>query len=907
MARAETALETSAALNGDSAAAAWSQPEPDLLQSLRVQAETGLTHAEAAARQVRFGPNVLRSTERRRAPAILLDQLKSLVVLLLFAAAVLSLMLGETLESAAILTVIVLNTLIGFVTEWKAVRSMEALRELGQVDTVVRRESRLTKITADGLVPGDILLLEAGDVVTADARLLESANLEVGESALTGESIPVSKQLGALPEQTPVMERSNMLFKGTAIAGGSATAVVVATGLNTELGRISQLVAEAQALDTPLEKRLRALGQRLVAFVAAIAVLVAVAGVITGRELWLAIEVAIALAVAAIPEGLPVVATIALARGMWRMAKRNALIARLSAVETLGATNVILADKTGTLTENRMTVTTLALPGITVDVAGAGLDLAGEFVSEGQSLDSATTHAVDELLTAAALCNNASITLEEANPVAVGDPTEVALLVAAAKRGLDRPTLLREHPEQRECAFSTTLRAMATFHGAAGQLLVAVKGAPESVLKMCRHLRAETGTVPFAAEELQAWTEKADQLATLGLRTLAIATKTTASTEEDPYGDLTLLGLVGILDPPRTGIREALLRCREAGIRVVMVTGDHLATARTVARQLGLIEPSAPQTAVVDARHLDAGSDARLLKDTAVIARATPEQKLDLIALFQKAGNVVAMTGDGVNDAPALKQADIGIAMGIRGTQVAKEAAAMVLQDDDFSTIVEAIAQGRTIYGNIRKFVVYLLSCNFSEILVISLATLAGAPLPLLPLQILFLNLVTDVFPALALGVGEASPAQMRRGPRPSAEPIVTMPLWSLMLGYGAVLSATVLGAMAIAVYGLGFNEAEAVSVSFCTLALAQLWHAFNMRDSGSHWLRNEITLNPWIWAALALCVVLILCAVYVPLLGDVLGLVDPGPDGWLLIVCASLIPLLADAAIRALLPRPPV
>ncbi|MEQ9563523.1 MAG: cation-transporting P-type ATPase, partial [Woeseiaceae bacterium] len=650
---------------------------------------------------------------------------------------------------------------------------------------------------AEELVPGDILILEGGDIVTADLRIIEGSRLQADESTLTGESIPVAKQADPLPSETALTERSNMLFKGSAVTRGAGTAVVVATGLDTELGRISRLVTAAKSQITPLEHRLNALAARLVRAVLVIAVLVAVAGAFKGQDTVLAIEVAIALAVAAIPEGLPIVATIALARGMWRMSKRHALISRLSAVETLGAANIILTDKTGTLTENRMTVTCLHLGDAMVSVEGTGLETRGMFRSNREEISPDEFERIDEMLTMAALCCNAELNVgTTGEPESIGDPTEIALLVVAAKRNLFRHELLRAMPRVREESFDTQTKSMATYHQCESVLRVAVKGAPEAILGYCTDVRTAYGTAAMSDEERAAWLKRAASYGEQGLRTLAIASREAQNASEMPYKNLTLLGLVAMEDPPRHGVKAAIDRCRSAGISVVMVTGDHAATARNIGNELALVTPESGPECFLDARTQlppAATPDDEVLRQAKIISRATPEQKYDLIDRYQQLGHVVAMTGDGVNDAPALRKADIGVAMGLRGTPVAREAAHIILQDDEFATIVEAVSLGRAIYANIRKFVVYLLSCNIGEILIVSIATLAGAPLPLLPLQILFLNLVTDVFPALALGVGGGSKQLMDVGPRPADEPVLTRMHWIRILAYGAVMAATVL------------------------------------------------------------------------------------------------------------------
>jgi len=904
----------------------WARTADEVIEQLDVDPSRGLSTAEIARRTRRYGPNRLRHTERMQALAILSEQFKSVVILLLIGAAALSLVFGDLLESAAIVVVIFINTAIGFATELRAVRSMEALRKLARVDTTVRRDGMVRKVPAEALVPGDVVVVEGGDIITADMRLVTASKLEADESALTGESVPVGKAVAPLVAETHLAERANMLFKGTALTRGSGEAVVSATGLATELGQISRLVEEAEAAETPLEKRLDALGQRLVWVTLALAALVAGAGLVAGRETALAIEVAIALAVAAIPEGLPIVATIALARGMWRMARRNALIARLSAVETLGATSVILTDKTGTLTENRMTVVGLELEGGAVEIGGTGLDTDGDFTTASGPLADRQAALVDELLIAAVLCNNASLTADvakrapltrdcgdissTAQPVAaVGDPTEVALLVAAAKRGFSRAQFVDSLPEIREEAFDSDTQMMATYNGIPGQVQVSVKGAPEAVLECCDRIRTPDCEIDMDPDALATWRRRAEQMAARGLRTLAVGIKQEQGQAAAPYEGLELLGIMGLLDPPRAGVAEAIDACQDAGIRVVIVTGDHPATAGYVATEIGLIVGDQTPSTCLDARTAPdfkalTGADRKALLDTPIIARATPRQKLDLIEAYQQRDHVVAMTGDGVNDAPALKKADIGVAMGVRGTQVAKEAAAMVLQDDEFSTIVAAVAQGRAIYNNIRKFVIYLLSCNISEILVVALATFAGAPLPLMPLQILFLNLVTDVFPALALGVGEGAPALMEKRPRLANERLLKGAHWALVGAYGALISVVVLMAMYLGLTRFDMNEERIVTVSFLTLAFAQLWHVFNLRDNPQRWLRNEVVANPWVWSAVVFCTGLVLTAVYVPTLAEVLSLSTPTANEWMLILTMSLLPLLAGPPLRAVVGR---
>ena len=888
---------------------AWSKSAADALTGLQVDPLLGLQTGEVMNRRRRFGPNLLQAAKRRSVLSILADQFKSVVILLLAVAGVLAFLFADVAEGLAIFAVIAINSSIGFVTEWRAIRSMEALRRLGSVETVVMRDGNVQEIPAGQLVPGDIVILDGGDIVTADMRLIEAAKLQADESTLTGESLPVAKQTQALTVDTPLMERNNFVFKGTAITRGSGKGVVVGIGASTELGRISKLVTEAEAHQTPLQRRLDALGRKLAWAVLAIGFLIAIVSILVGRDTLLSIEVGIALAVAAVPEGLPIVATIALARGMWRIAQRNALVGRLSAVETLGATSVILTDKTGTLTENRMTVTRIRLADdIEVSLEDAAESSDGKFRVKSGSLERESAQMLDRLLTTAALCSNASLRVgPDGDHVSVGDPTEVALLVAANRRGIRREQVLNRWPEVHEIAFDPGTKCMATLHCGGSGIRVAVKGAPEAIIPLCATVQTRSGAISLTDGDREVWLDHARHLADRGLRTLAVAEKMTAHESDEPYASLVLLGVVGLEDPAREGVKDAIDRCHSAGVSVVMVTGDHAATARNIGIELGIVESTADTRQFVNGTELDelfSQASNEELVAAQVFSRVTPEQKLKLIDFYQHQGSVVAMTGDGVNDAPALKKADIGIAMGIRGTAVAKEAAAMVLQDDEFDTIVAAIAHGRAIFENIRKFVVYLLSCNISEVLIVTLATVAGAPLPLLPLQILFLNIVTDVFPALALGVGPGSGKLMENRPRPAEEPVLTPAHWLSIGLHGTVISICVLAAMAVAVLYLKFDTVHAVTVSFCTLALAQVWHVFNMRGDPRRIFKNEITRNIWIWVAIVICVALVVIAVYMPLLSGLLELSDPGASGWLLIIVASFMPLLLGPVVRHIATR---
>ncbi|MEZ5558091.1 MAG: cation-transporting P-type ATPase [Pseudomonadales bacterium] len=860
-----------------------------LLGALATSIDAGLDTADARRRRRRSGLNVLVTRPPRAWYRILLDQFASLMVGLLGVAALLALFLGQLLESASVVAVILLNAAIGYVTELRAVRSMEALRSLSVTRVNVRRHGRLTSIPARGLVPGDIVVLDAGDVVSADLRLLETSKLQINESVLTGESMPVNKQVDAVPASAALPERLSMAYSGTAVTRGSAVALVIATGMDTELGRIADLVSSAAPAATPLEARIDQLSRQFMWIALALAAAVGIAGAFAATDPYVMIEAAIALAVATVPEGLPMVATLALARGMWRMARRNALIERLSAVETLGSTTVILTDKTGTLTQNRMTVTDLVLATGTHMEAGSK----GVHAADGSLPDQQDQRLLNEAALVAALCSNAELSGGDL----VGEPMEVALLALALGISPDLEQRCLAYPELAEIAFDPERKMMATLHRAPeGDVWFAVKGAPGAVIRSCERLAGSSGLLDAAMSD--SWLRRAEALAAQGLRVLALAAKRTPVQQDTPYSGLTLLALVGLSDPPRDDVADAIRACRQAGIRVVMVTGDHAGTAMHIAAATGLAEEQG--AVVVEGDELGTATQLDAFLDAPVFARVTPAQKLALIEAFQRRGEVVAMLGDGVNDAPALRKADIGIAMGRRGSQVARQASDMVLSDDRFGSIVQAVFQGRVIFGNIRRFIIYLMSCNLSELLAVGLAALVGAPLPLLPLQILYLNLVTDVFPAFALGAGEGEPAIMRRPPRPPSEPLLARRHWLQIAAGALVIAAATLSAFALCLTVLRMPPAQAVTVSFLTLALAQVWHVFNVRARGSSLVSNEITRDPFVWGAVVLCGVLIALPVYTPVLGTILGLALPGPAGIGIALAFSFVPLLVGQIERS-------
>jgi Ca2+-transporting ATPase len=820
----------------------------EALAALATEPESGLTRLEAARRLSRVGPN--RVADYRDPPLwrLVLDQFRSLVVLLLLAAASVAWVLAEQVEAVAILAALAINAAIGFGSEWRARRSLARLRSLAVPQALVRREGRTVHIPASELVPGDIVLLEAGGHVPADLRLIRSTALRVTEAALTGESEAALKDADApVAPDAPLAERPTMVYLGTAVVAGSGLGVVTATGVATELGRIGQLVALAGERETPLERQVEQLGRRLIGLTLAICALVGVVGILHGEPIGLMLETAISLAVAAIPEGLPAVTAVALAAGLWRLARAGALVRRLSAVETLGGATVICADKTGTMTANRMSVAHLVVDDRAITVGGSGTVA---FAEDGRPITPASDPPVARLLTVGSLVNDASIESGPAGPRVQGDPTETALVTAAMAAGLDPAALRRAWPRRREIPFDPATRLMATLHDAPdGRQVLCVKGAPGVIVERSRRHESGGGTIVLDDEGRSRVLEANRALAARGTRVLALAWRPEGWPSGDRVDDLTLLGLVALTDPPRPGVQEAIARCRQAGIRTVMLTGDQRLTAEAVGRDLGL-------------------------PPDAVRSRVSPEQKLALVEALQADGDVVAMTGDGVNDAPALARADIGIAMG-RGTDVAREAADLVLTDDNFSTIVRAVEEGRVIYANLRKVIRFLFSCNLSEIATIFVAILLGYPTPLLPLQILWVNLVTDILPAMALVRDPAEPDIMRRAPRDPREALVTWRFGRATLLEGILLAAGVLSAYLLAVSRAGVGP-RAGTVAFVALVIVHPLQAMHCRSDHLPWWR--LPANGLSWGALAALLAMQWLAVTWPPLG---GLLDTTSLDW--------------------------
>jgi Ca2+-transporting ATPase len=866
-----------------------------VIEALNVDPSKGLRGDDVDRRRAQYGANAIQKIRPRPAWRMLVDQFTSLVIGLLAVAAAVAWATGDHLEAIAILVVLVINAIVGFATEWQAGRALDALRRQARTITRVRRGGFEENIDAEELVPGDIVVLNAGDRVPADARLVEAARLQVEESALTGESTTVEKGVEPVAIDTPLTERRSMLYLGTGIAAGRAIALVVATGLQTELGRIGHLVATSQKERSPLERRLTDLGRRLVYIVLVIAALVMVTGWLRGDGLWMMLEVGISLAVAAVPEALPAVTTLILAMGVLRLARQRAIIRRLSAVETLGSATVICADKTGTLTENRMTVREYYL----ADDRTIEVDKDRDRVDGDELLEQAVRVGV--------LCNEASFNAAAGDEMrTIGDPTETALLVVADALVLDVAHERSAHPKLAEQPFQTSTKRMTTLHRkSGGGHLAALKGAPSVVLEACRTYATEAKEVRAMDDDAKTRFAAANErMAARALRVLALAVK---HFEEEPgeasedalESGYTFLGFVGMIDPPRPGVAEAIRQAALAGIRTVMLTGDQLSTASAIAHELGIGAKAQPRA--LHARDLigaDQGQIAEMARSTDVFARVSPEDKLRIVEALQASGEVVAVTGDGVNDAPALKRANIGIAMGQRGTEVAKEAADVVLADDNFATIVRAVEGGRTIYANITKFVHLMFSKNLGEVLTIFPAIAIGWPLPLLPLQILWINLVTDVFPGLALALEPTTPGVMQQRPHSQSSGFLSRPFLVLIGWQGAMLAAINLAAYAWALsrYGAG---AHARTIALLVLVSGQLGHLFNCR-SRTRSAFEGLFSNPFVWIAAGIMLALQLLAVYFAPLARVLDTARLSPFDWVVAALAILLPIVIVEVTKA-------
>jgi P-type Ca2+ transporter type 2C len=867
----------------------------EALRLLESSADQGLSTAEAARRLSAQGPNELQTARRVSAWNVLLDQFKNALIIILLVAVVFSAFLGHAIEALAIAIIALFAVLLGFYQEFRAERALEALRQMAAPTASVLRGGLEHNVPAREVVTGDIIFLRTGDKIPADGRLIEAVNLQTEEAALTGESVPVEKQIASPSDgEIALGERKNMVYGGTMVSYGRGRAVVVATGMNSEFGKIAKLLESVETARTPLQENLDRVGKLLARAALAIVVVIVLLGLLRGQPLLEIVIFGIALAVAVVPEALPAVVTISLAIGVQRMVKRNALIRRLPAVETLGCVSVICSDKTGTLTKDEMTVRKVYVAGQMVNVSGSGYEPVGDFILNNEVVEPAGP--LIDLLQAAALSSDATLSriggqrdggdASHESWSVKGDPTEGALVVVAVKAGLDKAQLEMKFPRRGEIPFSSESKRMTTLHAAPEGAVAYAKGAPEIILKSCSRFVRASGVAKLEAAERDSIMSVAQSMAQDALRVLAVAYKP-AATLEDAEGEMIFSGLFGMIDPPRPEVKAAIGTCRQAGIRPIMITGDHPTTATAVARELGLLNNNAN---VITGAQFDAISDSefeRTVEDLSVYARVSPAHKLRVITAWQNRGHFVAMTGDGVNDAPALKKANIGIAMGITGTDVSKEAADMTLMDDNFASIVAAVEEGRGVFENIKKYLMFLLSANLGEIVILAGAALIGWPLPLSAVQILYVNLATDGLPALALAVDPPEPDLMRRPPRDPRVGIFTRPVLTLMAA-GGLWSALV----NLSMFGWAMNSGrsldESMTMVLVALVLIEFFKAYNYRSDRRSVFHRPLA-NKWLNWAIGWETVLLVAVVYLPFIQKPLGTFKLPFGDWLVVTGIAL------------------
>jgi P-type Ca2+ transporter type 2C len=886
----------------------WHLSVEGISRKLETDVKAGLSAAAADGRFWTIGPNELREKKGRGPLAIFLDQFKGLIIWVLIAAALVSGFLKEWVDALAILAIVILNAVLGLAQEYRAEKSLAALKKLSAPSSKVVRDGTARLVPARELVPGDLIEVEAGDHVPADSRVIwHTSNFAVQEASLTGESMPVNKTDIALAEKDiPLAERANILYMGTSVVSGKARAFVVETGMQTELGRIAGLIQDIRKETTPLQRKLEEFGKWIIYLCFFLVAIVFGLEILRGGKVLDMFLTSVSLAVAAIPEGLPAVVTIALALGVQRMVKRHVLIRKLPSVETLGCATVICSDKTGTLTKNEMTVRAVWTSKGAFEVMGSGYDPFGSFRKEGDSFDPQTSPDLMKALSVGVLCNNARFGLVDGRTSVFGDPTEIAILSAAAKAGVWKEEEEGTFELVEEIPFDSERKKMSIVRRAEQDMVVFTKGAPDLLLKDCDSILEDGLVRPLGEADRGRIMAANDGYSGQALRVLAVAYR---NLDREPHSyvaetierDLTFAGLVAMIDPPRPEVREAIAKCRTSGIRTVMITGDHKNTAVAIARELGFYgDDSCALTGEDVDRLTDEELDASV-ENVSVYARVSPEHKLRAVRAWRKRGEVAAMTGDGVNDAPAVKEADIGVAMGITGTDVTKEVSDMVITDDNFASIVAAVEEGRGIYDNIRKFIHFLLSCNLGEILVMFTAALFGFPVPLLPIQILWVNLVTDGLPALALGVDPVDPNIMDRPPRKTDEPVITGARAWLIGLQGVLITACSLGAFLFVLLYENEGIDRARTAALATLACSQLFHAFNCRSMKNSIFKLKFSTNPQLVGAVVLSFLLQMAVIYVPFLQPVfktvaLSLVDLG-----MIMVFSTLPLWIMELVKAL------
>ena len=859
----------------------------------------GLSPEEAERRLGEYGPNVLKEPPPRSIFSMFIDQIKEVLVLILIAAAVISGLVGEWADSLVIMIIVMLNACLGVYQEHKAEEALKALKKMTKPVAKVIRAGSTCEVNVESLVPGDIVLLEAGDSLPADIRLTETISMQTNEAALTGESVPVEKDTAPLEkENVGIGDRKNMGFMGTTVTTGRGRGIVVATGMSTELGKIAELIQATPPESTPLQRRLGELGKYMGIIAGVIVLIVFLTGLLRGEELLGMFMIAISLAVAAVPEGLPAVVTIVLAMGVTKMSRRRAVVRRLPAVETLGTVTVICSDKTGTLTKNEMTVTRLYTDGQNFEVTGVGYEPEGEFIDDqGNAIEPLSNQNLMFMLMGGLLCTDAEMKKADDNWRVIGDPTEGALVVAAAKTGLRKTELERESPRLAEIPFDSGRKMMTTFNRINDKIYSFTKGAPDLLIARCSSILKGTGFEPLSEEDRKQLLKINSRWASQGERVLALAIREWKEVPEKPKADqvendMTFVGYFSMIDPARPEVKEAVDVGKGAGIRTVMITGDHRDTAVAIARELGIWHEGDNAVSGEQLQKMDDQELKRVVLNTTVFARVSPEDKLRIVTALKEHKHVVAMTGDGVNDAPALKRADIGVSMGITGTEVAKEASSMVLMDDNYATIVSAVEEGRTIYSNIRKSIHYLLSCNIGEIITIFSSILVGVGSPLTAIQILWLNLVTDGLPALALGVEPAEKDVMKQPPRKPDEGV-----FAGGMGVKIVWQGIVIGLLALAVYLLalrwGRTLPEAQTMTFATMALMQLVHSFNARSMEHSIFNLGIASNRSLIFAFFASAAITAAVIFVPFLREFFDTALLRVSDWFVVFGFALIPLI--------------
>ena len=886
----------------------WHLSLNEIVASLNTSPSEGLSAIEVIQKRQQYGLNQLKEKKGRSPLGIFFEQFLNLIIWILIGAALVSGFLKEWVDALAIIAIVVLNAILGFIQEYRAEKSLSALKKLSSPSTKVIRGNLRSIIPSGELVPGDLIELEAGDHVPADCRLSWlTSNFSVQEASLTGESTPVLKTTIALEgKDVPLADRANMVYMGTSVASGKARAIVVETGMRTELGKIAGMIQEIKRETTPLQRKLEEFGKWIVYLCFVLVGLVFLLEWLRGGKIIDVFLTAVSLAVAAIPEGLPAVVTIALALGVQRMIKRHALIRKLPSVETLGCATVICSDKTGTLTKNEMTVQAIFANNLTFDVTGIGYEPKGEFLSDGKQVNSKQYPQLQKVLQAAVLCNGAQLVKGDAGYKIIGDPTEAALLTAAAKSGIWKEFQEKEFTFMDEIPFDSERKKMTIIRKNKERVIAFVKGAPDVLLEDCSHIEDNGIIRQITQEDKKNILKINNEFANRAMRVLAFAYRNLEESSSKYEANsvekqLVVLGLIAMIDPPRPEAKEAVAKCKQAGIKTVMITGDHKNTAIAIARELGFFKEG---SIAFSGEELDGLSEDALLEvieNVPVYARVSPEHKLRIVRAWRKKGHIVAMTGDGVNDAPAVKEADIGVAMGITGTDVTKEVSDMVITDDNFASIVAAVEEGRGIYDNIRKFVHYLLSCNAGEILVMFASSLIGLPVPLLPIHILWVNLVTDGLPALALGMDPAEPGVMQRLPRKPHESVVTKQRALLMLTQGAFIAFCSLLAFSFVLFVEKEGIGRARTAAFIVLACSQLFHSFNCRSMTESLFKIGLFSNKKLIAATFISFLLQMAAVYLPFSQNIFKTEPLSLFDWLLVITISSFPLWAMEILKAI------